>query len=179
MSSLTFVCGGARSGKSKLAESLALQSASRPIYLASAQAFDEEMTERIMNHRRDRGERFHTVEAPLDVLKALDVAPRADCLLWDCLTIWLSNQMLVGMDDSCIHDRFQVTTQRLLERYEKVVIVSNEVGLGVVPENKLSRRFRDLAGKCHQNLSDLASEVYFSVMGLPLRLKPQPVEVIH
>lgn len=178
MGDIYLISGGARSGKSKWGEHLACRLSPHPTYLASAQAFDEEMQERIQAHQDQRGDRFITVEAPLQVAAALVKTPAEGTVLWDCLTLWLSNMILAGADDASIAADLQRILAVAAERLESLVVVTNEVGLGIVPESKLGRRFRDLAGRVHQDLSLQAKEVYLTVMGLPLRIKPGPVEVM-
>ena len=172
-SDLYVVAGGARSGKSKLGERMALEFSPKPIYLASAQAFDDEMSERIRKHQKERCKSFYTIEAPLDILGALESAPKNSALLWDCLTLWLSNCLLAGKEDLDIETDLSRIIDGLLHSYSHVVVVTNEVGLGIVPEHALGRRFRDLAGRCHQRLAESASQVFFCVMGLHLKLKPE------
>ena len=180
MAKLVVVAGGARSGKSTFAENLALKASVlplKPIYLASATAFDEEMQDRIDRHQRQRGSQFRTIEAPHDVISSLEGVCHGGALLWDCLTIWLSNRMMAQKEDSFIETELFTIIDGLLERFSEVIVVTNEVGLGIVPESSLGRRFRDLAGRCHQGLTKRADEVYFAMMGLRLRLKPAPIEV--
>lgn len=164
---VTLVLGGARSGKS--AHALRLVEAARPrrLFVATAQAFDAEMAERITRHRAERGEGWDTVEAPLlEGLRTLAAGEAA--VLVDCLTLWLSNIMLSGADV----DR---ATGRLLDDVARmgapVVIVSNEVGMGLVPETPLGRAFRDAQGRLNQRVAALADRVDFVAAGLPLRLK--------
>jgi len=163
------VTGGARSGKSLIAESCALDLAGGgPLtYIATAQSFDDEMAVRIAKHRARREPCWHTVEAPLDLVGALvasDGVPR----LVDCLTLWLSNLMLAGMD-------WQAETDRLIAclavQNGPVVLVTNEVGGGIVPENALARAFRDAAGLVNQRVAALADDVILAVCGLSMRVK--------
>ncbi len=163
---LTLVLGGARSGKSRYAE--ALLPAPPRIYIATAQAFDGEMRARIAEHRARREAGWQTVEAPLELATALDVeAP----VLVDCLTLWLSNLMLQGHD---VEQAAAGLLAALGRRTAPTVLVSNEVGLGIVPDNALARRFRDEAGRLHQTLAGLAGRVVFMVAGLPMTLKETP-----
>ena len=183
------VGGGARSGKSRWAEALTLSivgpSRSRPVYIATAQCYDDEMTERVRRHRADRGERFRTVEEPLElveVLRSLDVpsrsADRPPAILVECLTLWLSNLLMTGVDDAEVDTQCDALASVLREIRIPTVLVTNEVGLGIVPDNALARRFRDAAGRLNQDLAELCDEVYFSALGLPLRLKPGPVQAV-
>lgn len=168
----TLVLGGARSGKSafaqKAAESLAI--GVRPTLIATGQAFDDEMAERIARHQADRGESWTTVEAPLALAEAVRALPADAVAVVDCLTLWLSNLMLAERD-------VEAAAGELVEAVAacpaRLWLVSNEVGLGLVPETPLGRRFRDEAGRLHQRLAAVADEVYFVAAGLPLRMKPQ------
>lgn len=179
---LVLVGGGARSGKSGFAEERALALAEaqggHAVYIATAQAFDDEMAERIARHRADRGEAFDTREVPMELeacLEELGDAPPGAVLV-DCLTLWLSNLYLAELDDESIDARCVALTAALVGAPFPVVVVSNEVGLGIVPEHSLSRRFRDAAGRLHQRLSRVADEVHFAAMGTVLRLRPGPAE---
>ncbi len=163
------VTGGARSGKSALAERLALGLGGRAVYIATAERGDAEMAARIAVHRDRRGEAWRTVEAPEDLVGALDATDGTAPRLVDCLTLWLSNLMHCGPDWRA---RTQALVPALLRQSAPVVLVTNEVGAGIVPENALARSFRDAAGELNQAVAAAADEVYLSVAGLPLRLKP-------
>jgi adenosylcobinamide kinase / adenosylcobinamide-phosphate guanylyltransferase len=166
---LTLVLGGARSGKSRHAESLITASAPPPwIYVATAQALDAEMTERIAHHRARRGTGWQTMEAPHDLAGAIAAAPADAALLVDCLTLWLSNHMLAEAD---IDADTTAVEKALARRRAPTVLVSNEVGSGVVPENALARRFADLQGRLNQRIAGSADRVVLVVAGLPLTLK--------
>ena len=169
MSRVTLVLGGARSGKSAYAERLIGE---RGLYLATAEAGDEEMAERIRAHRERRGAGWETIEAPLDLAGALERHASADRpVLVDCLTLWLSNLMAAGRD-------IEAETGTLIERLGAlpcpVVLVSNEVGLGLVPTTALGRAFRDHAGRLNQRVAAAADRVIFVAAGLPLTLKDKP-----
>ena len=163
--SVTLVLGGARSGKSRFAESLCHVPRT---YIATAQAFDVEMSERIAKHRVDRGGAWVTLEAPLDLVGALQEA-RGNVLL-DCLTLWLSNLLMAEMP---VEPELDALIAQLSKIDGKVVIVSNELGLGLVPEHGLSRRFRDLHGMMNQRVAALAESVVLVVAGIPLAIKGQ------
>ncbi len=165
---LTFVLGGARSGKSRYAESLVTQLPTPWIYVATAQALDEEMRERIERHRAQRVAGWITMEAPLDIAVALDAAGAAPVLV-DCLTLWLTNVML---RDPQAKDLTVTLMEALRRRTAPTVLVSNETGLGIVPDNALARRFRDESGLLHQLIGALANRVVLMVAGLPLSVKP-------
>ncbi|MCC6920158.1 MAG: bifunctional adenosylcobinamide kinase/adenosylcobinamide-phosphate guanylyltransferase [Alphaproteobacteria bacterium] len=164
------ILGGARSGKTGFAERLAMRAGERPLYLATAQALDDEMRERVRLHQQQRHKRFATLEEPLALATALKAAARAhDVILVDCLTLWISNLLGSGRDVAAAVDELAATLPRLTAA--RILLVSNEVGLGIVPDNPLARTFRDLAGAAHQRLAEICDEVHFIVAGLPLTLK--------
>ncbi|MCW4461050.1 bifunctional adenosylcobinamide kinase/adenosylcobinamide-phosphate guanylyltransferase [Sphingomonas sp. BT-65] len=167
--SALLVLGGARSGKSRYAQARAEAIDGEPVFVATAQPFDDEMAERIARHRADRGARWSTVEAPLDLAAAIRNESRPGrVLLIDCLTLWASNLLLAGHD-------IPAATEELVEALTAaegpLVLVSNEVGLGIVPDNALARRFRDEAGRVNQRIAACVDEVMFVAAGLPLKLK--------
>ncbi|MEP7246973.1 MAG: bifunctional adenosylcobinamide kinase/adenosylcobinamide-phosphate guanylyltransferase [Gammaproteobacteria bacterium] len=166
---VVLLVGGVRSGKSRLAQARAESSPGELVFVATAQPFDAEMTERIALHQADRGPRWRTVEEPLDVAGTLALERREDrVVVVDCLTLWLSNLMLGE------HDIAAATTQlvdALAEHVGTVIIVSNEVGMGIVPENALARRFRDEAGRLNQQVAAAANEVLLVAAGLAIRMK--------
>ncbi|WP_323041872.1 bifunctional adenosylcobinamide kinase/adenosylcobinamide-phosphate guanylyltransferase [Gemmobacter sp.] len=163
---LSFVTGGARSGKSAFAERLARLGPATHGYIATAEPWDEEMRDRIARHRLDRGTGWHTVEAPLDLPAALSQTQGA--VLIDCATLWLTNHLLADHD-------LDAETARLLDALARhaapVIIVSNEVGWGIVPDNALARRFRDAQGRLNQRLAARADLAVAVIAGLPLVLK--------
>jgi len=164
-----FVTGGARCGKSALAERLARETGLARVYLATAQAFDAEMADRIARHRADRGEDWETVEAPHDLAEALAASDGAGrVVLVDCLTLWLSNRMLAGADAEAESARLCAALSAMRA---PVVAVSNEVGFGIVPDTALGRRFRDAQGRLNQQVAALADLALLVVAGLPLVLK--------
>jgi adenosylcobinamide kinase/adenosylcobinamide-phosphate guanylyltransferase len=169
LSPITLVLGGARSGKSRYAERLVEGAASSGIYCATAEAGDAEMAERIAAHRARRGPFWHTVEAPIALVRAIvtEAAPDRP-LLVDCLTLWLSNVLLAGRPPDA---EASALCRTLREAAGPVVVVSNEVGMGLVPETPLGRRFRDAAGWLNQDVAALADRVVFVAAGLPLMLK--------
>jgi adenosylcobinamide kinase/adenosylcobinamide-phosphate guanylyltransferase len=167
----TLILGGARSGKSALAERLAIDSAREVVYIATAQAGDAEMAARIAHHRARRPQQWLCVEEPLHLADVLRDHARDDrCILVDCLTLWLSN--LLGDADV---QGFERERDRLLNVLPDlpgdVLLVSNEVGLGIVPMGELTRRFVDEAGRLHQAVAALSERVLFVAAGLPLALK--------
>lgn len=165
---LTFVIGGARSGKSAYAERLVMAHASPWIYIATAQAFDDEMRERIALHRDRRGGDWRTIEAPQDLPAAIRDAPADAPLIVDCLAIWLSNRMFADAD--LVADRAALIAA-LMARRAQTVVVSPEVGLSIVPENALARAFRDAAGLLHQDVAKIAAHVALVVAGYPVTVK--------
>lgn len=167
--SLTLVLGGARSGKSRHAETLLARLPPPWIYLATAQAGDDEMAARIAAHRARRGAHWRTIEAPRDLRGALAACGDAPVLL-DCLTLWLSNLMLARADIGAEMDGLEAA---LAAAPAPVVAVANEVGSGIVPEFPLGRRFRDLQGTLNQRMAARADRVVLMVAGLALPLKPQ------
>ncbi len=165
---MALVLGGARSGKSAFAESLAREQG-RGIYVATAERVDEEMARRIEAHRARRGEDWHTVEAPLELAEAIrrEGSPHA-CLLVDCLSVWLGNLL---HHRRCVDSACTALLDSLRDAAGPVVLVANEVGLGIVPDNATARVFRDHAGRLNQSVATLAERVYFVAAGLPLTLK--------
>jgi adenosylcobinamide kinase / adenosylcobinamide-phosphate guanylyltransferase len=173
MSKVIMVTGGARSGKSRLAERLAESYQPMRGYLATGQAGDAEMAERIARHRGRRGHEWHTVEEPLEVLGAVSRNDgRFTVLLLDCVTLWISNLMFhpeVGA--AGVLPRVAAFADIFPSLTTPLIIVSNEVGMGIVPEHPLARSFRDLAGEANEILAARADEVYVTISGLPLKLK--------
>jgi adenosylcobinamide kinase/adenosylcobinamide-phosphate guanylyltransferase len=165
---IILITGGARSGKSVRAETRVRAFAGRPIYLATAEALDAEMSERIARHRERRGPVWLTREVPLDVPQALIETDGGGARLVDCLTLWLSNLMHAERD---VAKETSLLAETLGRQQSPVVLVTNEVGLGIVPDNALARRFRDAAGVMNQMIAVVADEVEFVVAGLPMRLK--------
>jgi adenosylcobinamide kinase/adenosylcobinamide-phosphate guanylyltransferase len=164
---LTLILGGARSGKSRHGEAL-VQGLPPPwVYVATAQAYDDEMRARIAEHRARRGAGWRTVDAPVGLAAALDAARDAPVLV-DCLTLWLTNLMLGGHD---LTEAAAGLMAALGRRAGPTVLVANEVGLGIVPENALARRFRDEAGRLHQRIAGAADRVVFMVAGIAMRVK--------
>ena len=170
--SFTLVLGGARSGKSAFAqaaaEAKAAEAGGRLVMIATAQAFDTEMADRIARHRQDRGPAWTTLEAPLDLIANLHGLSADDVVVVDCLTLWLSNLMLAEFDVAAAGGDLVAAA----ERFQGTLwLVSNEVGFGIVPDNVLARCFRDEAGRLHQTLARSAGAVTLIVAGLALRMK--------
>jgi adenosylcobinamide kinase/adenosylcobinamide-phosphate guanylyltransferase len=166
--SLALVLGGARSGKSRHAEALVTALPPPWLYIATGEPRDNEMAARIAEHRARRGAQWQTVEAPRDLAAAIAAAPTGAAVLVDCLTLWLANVMLAGSDVDVEIARLERT---LVERGGHTVLVANEVGLGIVPDNALARRFRDSAGRLNQRLAEAADRVVLLVAGIPVKVK--------
>lgn len=162
------VTGGARSGKSRRAQALAEGLASERVYLATGQALDEEMADRIRRHRAERDASWRTVEAPVDVVPHLGDGP---VVLLDCLTLWVSNLLHVHGPEADLAPHRRALVQAVEEARNHVVLVTNEVGLGLVPMNALARRFRDEAGWLAQDLAAVCDRVELCVAGIPLTVK--------
>lgn len=167
MTSLTLVIGGARSGKSRYAESLVTVRPAPWIYVATAEPHDAEMQDRISDHQARRGEGWTTVDAPYELAAAIRAAPAAP-LLVDCLTLWLSNMMLGDRD---LVGEIDAVEAAVSARQAPTVLVTNEVGHGIVPDNALARAFRDEQGRLNQRIAAIAGTVVFMVAGLPMTVK--------
>ena len=166
---ITLVLGGARSGKSRFAEKQAHVSGKERLYLATSQIFDDEMKSRVDKHKLDRSPDWITIEEPLEISDLLKREASPDrIILLDCLTLWVTNLMMAERDMKSTFANLVDTLQTLKG---DVILVSNEVGQGIVPDNKMAREFRDLAGWLHQDIAAIATEVYFVTAGLPQRLK--------
>jgi adenosylcobinamide kinase/adenosylcobinamide-phosphate guanylyltransferase len=178
MSKHTLILGGAKSGKSSLALELANQAGGSRVFLATAQAGDGEMTERIRRHQAERGPEWSTLEEPIDLHAALKSADREDAVLVvDCLTLWLSNLLTVaGMSEAEIKERSEDLAALLPGLEARVILVANEVGLGIVPDNALARLYRDLAGGLNQQMARVCGRVILVTAGLPLVLKGEPLK---
>jgi adenosylcobinamide kinase/adenosylcobinamide-phosphate guanylyltransferase len=176
---LILIGGGVRSGKSAFALARARALGERRAFVATAQAFDAEMEARIAAHRGERGGDFSTVEEPIDVPAVLDALRDVDVVVIDCLTLWLSNLLLREESEQQILERVDALGQVLARRRFHGIVVTNEVGMGVVPESRLGRVFRDLSGLAHQRLASRADEIHVAMMGVILRLKPEPVQIQH
>ncbi len=168
MGKTILITGGARSGKSGIAETMALSLGTPAVYIATATAEDGEMAERIAAHRARRGAEWITHAEPLDLPSVLKATDGPEPRLVDCLTLWLSNLMFAGRD-------WRAETHRLIDalylQSGPVVLVTNEVGSGIVPDNRLTRDFRDAAGFINQEVAATADEVYLAVCGLPMKVK--------
>jgi len=170
---IIFILGGVRSGKSRHALKLAEAFGDRRLFVATAQPLDEEMAARIENHKKQREDRWETAEEPLELAQILSRAQnRYDVILIDCLTLWVSNLLGVyGEDRGEIEDHIQDLIDCLGKCGTPVVVVSNEVGMGIVPDNPLARAFRDLTGILNQGVARVAGRVIFMVAGIPVVVK--------
>jgi adenosylcobinamide kinase / adenosylcobinamide-phosphate guanylyltransferase len=168
---IILITGGARSGKSRYAEQRVVEVGGRWLYVATGEAKDEEMAQRIVEHQKRRGNQWRTIEEPVKLTEAL-LAQRGstDCALVDCLTLWISN-LLIRHDEEHAAKKVQELIEKLPELDFHLAFVTNEVGWGIVPDNPLARKFRDLAGWTNQSVARVASEVILMVAGLPMIVK--------
>jgi adenosylcobinamide kinase/adenosylcobinamide-phosphate guanylyltransferase len=170
---VVFVLGGARSGKSGFALKLSAELPGQKTYLATAEPFDTEMAKRIERHKSERPADWDTIEEPTNIAAAIKGVDHGSggVILLDCLTLWLANLVKAGQSDEEIFLSVEGLKEACEETGSSVVAVSNEVGSGIVPDNAMARRFRDLAGIVNQRMAEFAGEVYFVAAGLPVRLK--------
>ena len=168
---MTLVLGGARSGKSRYAEQLVMASPAPWIYVATAEPFDDEMRARIAEHRGRRGQDWQTVDAPTDLAGAIEDAAKDRIVLVDCLTLWINNLMFRKINIDTAIENLEAA---LAAREAPTVLVSNEVGFGIVPDNAEARRFRDLQGQLNQRIAAMAGQVVLMVAGLPMLVKGEP-----
>jgi adenosylcobinamide kinase/adenosylcobinamide-phosphate guanylyltransferase len=179
MGQIILVTGGSRSGKSSWAQNTAEAISDRRVFIATCPVIDEEMQERIRKHRKARNERnWHTIEEPLDIAGAIDSSHEFPVALVDCLTLWINNLMYrAGKENAAITETDIVMECRRVIGAAKlhpgaVVFVTNEVGMGIVPENAQARLYRDLSGRCNQVMAEACDRVVLMVSGLPLEMKP-------
>ena len=190
MKSQIILCsGGARSGKSEFAERLALATAGRKAYVATGQAFDEEMIDRIKKHQERRGEIWNNFEVPLHLAKEWqNISQSADVILIDCLTMFTTNHMMAHGSIQGQQDANQLEAAVLTEleallasikscEDKTVIFVTNEIGLGIVPDNKLARYFRDIAGRVNRTVAAAADKLYLTISGVTIELKSQEVHI--
>ena len=171
---ITLVTGGARSGKSTWALEQALANPLKRYFIATATAFDSEMEQRINLHKYERGSTFTTVEEPYDLLTAIQACDTdSSIILVDCLTVWIGNLFYKNSDDpACVRPHIDYLAESIASVKNDCIIVTNEVGMGLVPETPLGRLFRDLAGRANQVVADASDEVFLVVCGQPLQIKP-------
>ncbi len=179
MHKLVLVGGGARSGKSRFALAYGRSLGARRLFIATAEAGDAEMAERVERHREERGADFATREEPLHLVRLLGEKLDADVVVVDCLTLWLCNLLMHDRSPADVESEVEKLLGVVARREYDTILVSNEVGLGLVPESALGRRFRDIVGRAHQQIAAQADEVYFAAMGLLLRLSPEPVRAFR
>lgn len=171
MGKITFILGGARSGKSQFAIKLARKKAKKVAFIATCQPKDLEMKKRIALHRKIRPTIWQTFEEPQDLTLLLkEIGSKFELIIIDCLTLWISNLLLKGVKASAIENKINKIMVALKAAKSQSIIVSNEVGLGIVPENRLARDFRDIAGRINQIVADKSSEVFFMVSGIPVKI---------
>jgi adenosylcobinamide kinase/adenosylcobinamide-phosphate guanylyltransferase len=176
---LILIGGGARSGKSRFALARAQQLGKRRLFIAAAERSDDEMRERISRHRADRRHAgFDTREESKALAEAISAAKDYDVILIDCLTIWISNLLVGGASVPDVEKRVAALMWVVERRQTNIVIVSNEVGMGLVPDTPLGRTFRDVTGWAHQHVAHLADEIYLAALGVMVRLRPDPVQVV-
>lgn len=166
---IVFITGGARSGKSSFAMAEASRINGKKAYIATAEALDEEMRQRIENHKRQRGNDWVTYEEPLKIAEVIkEIEGKYSAILIDCLTLWLSN---LFMNNKKIEREIESFCCSLSTVHCPLFIVSNEVGMGIVPDNELSRKFRDMAGLLNQKIASTSDEVYMVMAGIPAKIK--------
>lgn len=169
---IIFITGGARSGKSEFALKTAESMGQKKVYIATAESLDDEMRERIEMHRKQRGNDWHTIEEPRNLANVFEsLQSKYDIALVDCLTLWISNLMGDGLADEAIFKNADIVSREVDNVKCSIIFVSNEVGMGIVPENPLARRFRDIAGKVNQTIASISDEVYYMVAAIPVKIK--------
>ena len=170
--SMIFITGGCRSGKSRYALDYADSHFSKRVYLATAEVLDEEMARRVQLHKNARGPQWRTVEEPIEIVDTvIRIGHEVEVILLDCLTLWLSNLLLKWNDESKINHEVDRLMATFRQSQATLIVVTNEVGMGIVPDDPLGRRFRDLAGSINQRMAAVADQVVFMVSGIPIFLK--------
>jgi adenosylcobinamide kinase/adenosylcobinamide-phosphate guanylyltransferase len=169
---MIFITGGCRSGKSRYALDYANQHFSKKLYLATCEALDEEMAQRIEHHKKMRGPEWQTVEEPIEIVEKIrQYGDKVEVILLDCITLWLSNLLIKWNDDLRVMEEVNQLIDTIKQSQTFFIMVSNEVGMGIVPAEPLSRRFRDLSGMANQKIAETADTVIFTVSGIPIFLK--------
>ena len=169
---MIFITGGCRSGKSRYALHYANQHFSRKLFMATCEALDEEMVQRIENHKKVRGTEWQTIEEPIEIVRKIRESGRdGEVILIDCLTLWLYNLLTKWDNDLKIIDETEKLIETIKQSPASFIIVSNEVGMGIVPADPLSRRYRDLLGTMNQRIAEALDTVIFMVSGIPIFLK--------
>jgi len=168
---IIFITGGARSGKSTHTLKDASKLAGKKAYIATAEALDKEMRDRIENHKKQRGKDWDTYEKPLRIAEVIqEIEGKYTAIVIDCLTLWLSNIMQSGLNISQEIAKL-IETLRITHNTTHIYLVSNEVGMGIVPENDMARKFRDMAGILNQKVAEISDEVYLLIAGIPMKIK--------
>ena len=169
---MIFITGGCRSGKSRYALHYANQHFSRKLFMATCEALDEEMVQRIENHKKVRGPEWQTIEEPIEIVRKISESGRGgEVILIDCLTLWLYNLLMKWDNDLKIIDETEKLIKTIKQNPASFILVSNEVGMGIVPADPLSRRYRDLLGTMNQKIAEALDTVIFMVSGIPIFLK--------
>jgi adenosylcobinamide kinase/adenosylcobinamide-phosphate guanylyltransferase len=169
---MILITGGCRSGKSRFALDYANQHFSKKIYLATCEALDEEMAQRIEHHKKMRSPEWQTIEEPIEIVnKIMRYGDETDVILLDCITLWLSNLLMRRKDDPEIMEEISRFIDTIKKKQTSLILVSNEVGLGIVPVDPLGRRFRDLSGMANQKIAEVVNTVILMVSGIPIFLK--------
>ncbi|HXX33216.1 MAG TPA: bifunctional adenosylcobinamide kinase/adenosylcobinamide-phosphate guanylyltransferase [Thermodesulfobacteriota bacterium] len=169
---IILITGGCRSGKSRFALDYANQHFSKKLFLATCEALDEEMAQRIAHHKKMRSPEWETIEEPVEIVdKIRRYGDEVEVILLDCITLWLSNLLMRRKGDSEIMKEISALIDTLQEKQTSLIFVSNEVGMGIVPADPLSRRFRDLSGMTNQKIAEAADTAIFMVSGIPIFLK--------
>lgn len=172
MGRITLVLGGARSGKSNFAQNMAKKNKGKCAFIATCQPLDSEMKKRVLIHKKSRPKHWATFEKHQNIYELLkEIGSKFDVIIIDCLTLLISNLILNGFKEAIIRDKINKTLSELKKIKAESIIVSNEVGLGIVPENKLARDFRDIAGRMNQLTAAKSDNVYFLISGLPWKIK--------
>ncbi|MCP4650507.1 MAG: bifunctional adenosylcobinamide kinase/adenosylcobinamide-phosphate guanylyltransferase [PVC group bacterium] len=171
MKNIIFITGSVRSGKSNYAVKLAKQSKQKIIFLATCTPADAEMKQRVRKHKKSRPKNWQTIEEPIDVISVLKQLKDDELVIFDCLTLWVSNLLLSGFEEKEVIKIIEKFVEQLKINKANVIIVSNEVGWGIVPENKLARVFRDIIGTAHQKIAKVSDEAYLMVAGMPMKIK--------
>lgn len=169
-----FITGGCRSGKSRFALDYANHNYSKKLYLATCEVLDEEMAHRVEHHKKIRGPEWQTVEEPIEIVEKIEkYREEVEVILLDCVTLWLSNLLMRKRDDLEILDEVSRLIETIRQSHTSIILVTNEVGMGIVPADPLGRRFRDLSGMINQKIALMADTVIFMVSGIPIFLKGQ------
>lgn len=171
MKQIILITGSVRSGKSDFALKLAKSSKKKVVFLATCIPQDQEMRQRVKKHQQRRPKNWETIEKDINLSSIIDKRGKNEVIIIDCLTLWISNLLLTELEDKQLFKKINEFTNTLKKTSCSVILVSNEVGWGIVPENQLARRFRDIIGTMHQKVSRISSEVYLMIGGIPLKIK--------